>query len=57
MIVNSGGALTDTNDWVPAKPVQGAAPDGTTFTAHLWLGFNLFGSTADECQFGGTVVD
>jgi S-layer homology domain len=42
--------------WVPADPFQGAAPDGTMFSAHLWLGFHALGSTADECQFGGTIT-
>ncbi len=55
MIINDF-ALVTTSQWKPAAPFQGVAPDGTQFSAHLWLGFNVLGSTANQCQFGGTIT-
>jgi hypothetical protein len=58
MIVNGGGAIGGEGTWVPASdPFIGVAPDGTVFSAHLWLGFKVLGSTASECQFGGTIAN
>ena len=57
MIVNSGGAIGGEGTWVPrSDPFIGVGPDGSVFSAHLWLGFKVLGSTANECQFGGTIA-
>ncbi len=54
LILNATGYRTD-HDFVPAEPFLAVAPDGTQFSAHLWIGFNVLGSTADRCEFGGTI--
>jgi hypothetical protein len=55
MIANTGDRVSSPA-WLPAKTVKGVAPDGTEFTADLWIGFNMLGSTANQCQFGGTIA-
>jgi hypothetical protein len=54
MIINDIGPVTASR-WEVADPILGVAPDGTQFSAHLWLGFKALGSTANQCQFGGTI--
>jgi hypothetical protein len=57
MIMNTMWSPGEGSKWVPSlQGFQGAAPDGTQFTAQLWLGFNVLGSTDNSCQFGGTIV-